>query len=306
LVKQAGIKFPLIMKTLRGSKGVGVLFVDTEKGLDSIVQLIHKQVEDADLLVQDYIKTDYDVRVHVLGGKILAAMKRPVIEGDFRSNVSQGSVPEKIKLTELEIEDSLRAAKAVNGHWSAVDFIPSKNREKEPPFILEVNSSPGTEGIEKATGMNIAKEIITYFAKKENRFTTPTECGYKEVVTIKPFGEIVAKFDTGNSGMPVIHADKFSVKGGKITWSLLGKTITSDIIRKEEISVGGLRDYDETRYVVKLDVEFAGGFYKDVEFTLDDRDERSLILFDRAFMKKLNVMINPQRKYVITTKYSID
>ena len=70
-VAEADIKFPLIMKTLRGSKGVGVLFIDSEKGLDSIVQLIHKQDEDADLLVQEYIKTEYDVRVHVLGGKVL-------------------------------------------------------------------------------------------------------------------------------------------------------------------------------------------------------------------------------------------
>ena len=306
LVEEAGLKFPIILKTLRGSKGVGVLFVDTEKGLDSIVQLIHKQDEDTDLLAQQYIKTDYDVRVHVLGGKVIAAMKRPVIEGDFRSNVSQGSVPEKIELTELEIEESLRAAKAVNGHWSAVDFIPSKNREKEPPFMLEVNSSPGTEGIEDATKLNISNIVISYFANKDNRYKTPTECGYKEVVTVKPFGEIIAKFDTGNSGMPVIHADKYKVDGKQIRWSLLGKTVTSDIIRKEEISVGGLRDYDETRYVIKLDVEFAGGLYKDVEFTLDDRDERTLILFDRAFMNKLNVMVNPQRKYVITTKYSIE
>ena len=306
IVEEAGLKFPIILKTLRGSKGVGVLFVDTEKGLDSIVQLIHKQDEDTDLLAQQYIKTDYDVRVHVLGGKVIAAMKRPVIEGDFRSNVSQGSKPEKIELTELEIEESLRAAKAVNGHWSAVDFIPSKNREKEPPFMLEVNSSPGTEGIEDATKLNISNIVINYFADKNNRYKTPTECGYKEVVTIKPFGEIVAKFDTGNSGMPVIHADKYKVDGRQIRWTLLGKTITSDIIRKEEIKVGGLRDYDETRYVIKLDVEFAGGLYKDIEFTLDDRDERSLILFDRAFMNRLNVMVNPQRKYVITTKYSID
>ena len=306
LVEEAGLKFPIILKTLRGSKGVGVLFVDTEKGLDSIVQLIHKQDEDTDLLAQQYIKTDYDVRVHVLGGKVIAAMKRPVIEGDFRSNVSQGSVPKKIELTELEIEESLRAAKAVNGHWSAVDFIPSKNREKEPPFMLEVNSSPGTEGIEDATKLNISNIVISYFANKDNRYKTPTECGYKEVVTIKPFGEIIAKFDTGNSGMPVIHADKYKVDGKQIRWSLLGKTVTSDIIRKEEISVGGLRDYDETRYVIKLDVEFAGGLYKDVEFTLDDRDERTLILFDRAFMNRLNVMVNPQRKYVITTKYSIE
>ena len=306
IVAESGIKFPLIMKTLRGSKGVGVLFVDSEKGLDSIVQLIHKQDEDADLLIQEYIKTEYDVRVHVLGGKVLAAMKRPVIEGDFRSNVSQGSVPQNIKLTELEIEESLKAAKAVGGYWTAVDFIPSKDRVNKPPFFLEVNSSPGTEGIEDATKMNIAKEVIKHFAKTENRYSVPTECGFKEILTIKPFGELVSKFDTGNSGMPVIHSDKYKINGNKITWSLLGKTITSDIIRKEEIKVGGLRDYDETRYVVKLNVEFAGGFYEDVEFTIDDREDRTPILLDREFMKRLNVMVNPQRKYVITTKYSID
>ena len=126
------------------------------------------------------------------------------------------------------------------------------------------------------------------------------------MVTIKPFGEIVAKFDTGNSGMPVIHADKFKIKGKEITWTLLEKTITSKIVREEKISVGGLRDYEETRYVVKLDVEFAGGFYKDIEFTIDDREDRTPILMDRAFMNKLNVMINPNDKYVITTRYSID
>ena len=304
--EQEGLKFPLILKTLRGSKGVGVLFVDSPKGLDSLVQLLHKQDEDSDLLMQQYIKTDYDVRAHVLGGKLLAAMKRPVIEGDFRSNVSQGSEPENIKLTELEIEHCLLAAKAVNGTWTAVDFIPSKDREKEPPYFLEVNSSPGTEGIEDATKMNLSKMVIQHFANKEKRYQVPTECGYKEILTIKPFGEIVAKFDTGNSGMPVIHSDKYKVNGKEITWSLLGKTITSKIIRKEEISVGGLRDYEEDRYVVLLDVEFAGGIYKDVEFTIDDREDRSPILLDRAFMNRLGVMVNPQRKYVITTKYSLD
>ena len=298
-------QMPVIMKTLRGSKGVGVLFIESEKALDSIVQLIYKQDEDTDLLLQEYIKTDYDVRVLVLGGKILATMKRPVIEGDFRSNVSQGSKPEKIELTELEIEESLKAAKAVNGVWTAVDFIPSKNREKEPPFVIEVNSSPGTEGMEEASGQNISKEIIQFFADKKNWVKVPSECGYKEIVTIKPFGEIIAKFDTGNSGMSVIHADKMDIKGKKVTWSLLDKTITSDIIRTEEISVGGLRDYEETRYVIKLNVEFLGSMYE-TEFTLDDREDRTPILFDREFMSKVNVMVNPDRKYVVTTKYSLD
>ena len=298
-------KFPVIMKTLRGSKGVGVLFVESEKSLDSIVQLIYKQDEDTDLLLQEYIQTDYDVRVLVLGGKVLATMKRPVIEGDFRSNVSQGSKPEKIKLTEIEIEASLLAAKAVNGVWTAVDFIPSKNREKDPPFVIEVNSSPGTEGIEEASGQNISKEIIQFFANKKNWIKVPSECGYKEVVSIKPFGEIVAKFDTGNSGMPVIHADNMKVIGKQVKWSLLGKTITSDIIRKEEISVGGLRDYDENRFVIKLDVEFLGGMYE-TEFTLDNREDRTPILFDREFMSRVNVMVNPDRKYVVTTKFSLE
>ena len=298
-------QYPIILKTLRGSKGVGVLFVESAKALDSIVQLIHKQDEDADLLLQEYIKTDYDARVLVLGGKVLSTMKRPVIEGDFRSNVSQGSKPQKLELTELEIEESLKAAKAVNGLWTAVDFIPSKNRTKEPPFIIEVNSSPGTEGMEEATGRNISKEILEFFSEKKNWVKVPSECGYKEIVTIKPFGEIIAKFDTGNSGMSVIHADKMDVKGKKVTWTLLGKTITSDIIRTEEISVGGLRDYDEDRYVIKLNVEFLSGIYE-TEFTLDDREDRTPILFDREFMSRVNVMVNPDRKYVVTTKYSLD
>ena len=298
-------QYPIILKTLRGSKGVGVLFVESSKALDSIVQLIHKQDEDADLLLQEYIKTDYDARVLVLGGKVLSTMKRPVIEGDFRSNVSQGSKPQKLELTELEIEESLKAAKAVNGLWTAVDFIPSKNRTKEPPFIIEVNSSPGTEGMEEATGRNISKEILEFFANKKNWVKVPSECGYKEIVTIKPFGEIIAKFDTGNSGMSVIHADKMQVKDKKVTWTLLGKTITSDIIRKEEISVGGLRDYDEDRYVIKLNVEFLSGIYE-TEFTLDDREDRTPILFDREFMSRVNVMVSPDRKYVVTTKYSLD
>ena len=298
-------QYPIILKTLRGSKGVGVLFIESAKALDSIVQLIHKQDEDADLLLQEYIKTDYDARVLVLGGKVLSTMKRPVIEGDFRSNVSQGSKPQKLELTELEIEESLKAAKAVNGLWTAVDFIPSKNRTKEPPFIIEVNSSPGTEGMEEATGRNISKEILEFFADKNNWVKVPSMCGYKEIVTVKPFGEIIAKFDTGNSGMSVIHADKMDVKDKKVTWSLLGKTITSDIIRKEEISVGGLRDYEEDRYVIKLNVEFLNSIYE-TEFTLDDREDRTPILFDREFMSRVNVMVNPDRKYVVTTKYSLD
>ena len=306
-IKESGIKFPLIMKTLRGSKGVGVLFVDSERGLDSIVQLINKQDEDADLLVQEYIKTDYDVRVLVLGGKVLAAMKRPVIEGDFRSNVSQGSKPEKIELTELEIEESLKAAKAVNGLWTAVDFIPSKNREKEPPFMLEVNSSPGTEGIEEATGLNIAKAVIDHFQDSKNRFKVPTECGHREIVSIKPWGDMVAKFDTGNSVLSVIHGEDIKVKGDKVSFTLLGKRHTYPLEKTYKVKIGSIRDYTEERPVIRLDVGFAGGLYKDEPFGIDDRaDMGTEVLLTRRIMTQMNVMVNPARKYVVTTEYSLD
>ena len=96
------------------------------------------------------------------------------------------------------------------------------------------------------------------------------------------------------------------LKDKKVTWSLYNKTITSDIISKEEIKVGGLRDYEEDRYLIKLDVEFAGTLYTDVEFTLDDREDRTHILLDRQFMNRLNVMVDPSRKYIITSPYSID
>ena len=306
-IEESGIKFPLIMKTLRGSKGVGVLFIDSERGLDSIVQLINKQDEDADLLVQEYIKTDYDVRVLVLGGKVLAAMKRPVIEGDFRSNVSQGSEPKKIKLTELEIEESLKAAKAVNGLWTAVDFIPSKNREKEPPFMLEVNSSPGTEGIEEATGLNIAKAVIDHFQDPKNRFKVPTECGHREIVSIKPWGDMVAKFDTGNSVLSVIHGEDIKVKDNTVSFTLLGKRKTYPLEKTYKVKIGSIRDYTEERPVIRLDVSFAGGTYKDEPFGIDDRSDMGTeVLLTRRIMTDMNVMVNPARKYVVTTEYSLD
>jgi len=301
-VKTLDRDFPIVLKTLKGSQGIGVVFIESARSLDAIVQLIYKQDENADLLIQEYIKTDYDVRVIVLGGKIIATMRRDVVEGDFRSNVSRGAKASKFKLTDLESAQSILAAKSVNGLWTAVDFIPSEDRKKIPPYILEVNHSPGTEGIEKASGVNICKELIQFFDESKVRRRVPSQVGFLEIVDIKPFGDIVAKFDTGNSLLPVIHATNLKIKGKKVTWELLGKTITSDIVRVLKVNLGGLRDYTEERFVVKLDVEFLGHIYKEVEFTLDDRKSRSKILLNRGLMRTFNVMVNPDRKYIVTTK----
>ena len=296
-------KFPIILKTLRGSKGVGVLFVESERSLTSVVQLIFKTDSNADLVIQEYIKTDFDVRVIVLAGKIVATMQRDVLEGDFRSNYSQGAKVKKYKLTQLETEQSLLAAKSVGGILSAVDFIPSSDPEKKPPYMLEVNSSPGTEGIEQASGKNIVKEILEHFRNPKMRYTVPTECGYNEVVTIDPFGELVAKFDTGNSVLSVLHADDIQINGKKISFTHNGKSITTNLIKMYEVHTGGGKD---ERPVVELEMKFAGSSYKFM-FGLDDRTELGTeVLLNRFVMNRLNVMINPQQKYVITTPFALD
>ena len=303
-VKKLDTKFPIIMKTLRGSKGVGVLFIESERALTSIVQLMYKTDSSTDLLIQEYIKSKFDVRVVILGGKIIGTMQRDVVEGDFRSNYSQGAKVKSYNLTDLEVEQSLLAAKALDGILTAVDFIPSANTKTEPPFILEVNSSPGTEGLEEANNKNIVKEFLQYFKSPINRRTSPVQCGYEEVVNIAPFGELISKFDTGNAVLSVLHAEDIKISGKSITFTLQGKPITTNLIKTYEVDTGGGSD---ERPVVKLDMEFAGSIYNDVMFGLNDRSEMgSDVLLNRFTMNRLNVMVNPNRSHVITTKYTIE
>ena len=297
-------KFPIIMKTLEGSKGVGVLFIESERQIESLVQLLYSQNENIDLLIQEYIKTDGDIRVIVLGGKIIASMKRDIVEGDFRSNVSQGANVREYKLTELEVEQCLLAAKAINGSWAAVDFIASEKPKTEPPYILEVNHSPGTEGIEKATKKNIVKQVIDFYSNPDNRYSVPTQCGCEEIVEIKPFGDLIAKFDTGNARYPVIHAENIEVKGKKITFTHGEKTITTKLVGDYVSITGGGKD---ERYLVDLEFKFAGSSYGKITFGLDNRDEFNTdVLLNRKTMRMLNVMVNPQRKFVVTTQYTLD
>jgi len=131
-----------------------------------MLSLLSKNI---DLIIQEYIKIEYDVRVIVLQGTILAAMKRTVITGDARSNASLGADVENIELTELEKQDSIKAAELCKGDLVGVDFMPAKNREKEQPYILEVNSMPGFIGIESSNkDKSITQEILKHFKNREN------------------------------------------------------------------------------------------------------------------------------------------
>ena len=315
-IKNLDKKFPIIMKTLRGSKGIGVIYIESERSLESIIQLIYKESDDAELLIQEYIKTKFDVRVLVLGGKVLAAMKRDVIEGDFRSNFSRGGKVNLFKLTSQEVEDSILAAKSVNGHYVAVDFIPAKDRNKDRPYIIEVNSSPGTEGIEKATGKNLIKQLIQHYEDEEYRYKTPIQVGRVEVIELEGVGSVSANFDTGNSARVMLHADKVEIKDGMVIWEIEGSDnefsmpkgkFKNKLIKMRKYERGAVNATTFERPMIHMNIKFLGTTYKDVECIIDDRSEKvTKCLVNQTFMKLLNVMVNPSRKYVVTTQYSVE
>ena len=174
-----GAKFPIIIKTLTGSLGIGVIKVESEESLSATTQILHQLDENKGLLLQEFILTTYDVRVQVVAGKIHGAIKRPIPKKDFRSNVAQGSNPVAFKLTALEEEQVILATKAVDGLWVGVDFIPAKNRETDLPFFIEINSTPGTKGYVKATQTNLCKDVVKTFLDRANWLRQkPTESIY--------------------------------------------------------------------------------------------------------------------------------
>ena len=295
-----GEKYPLILKTLRGSKGIGVIFIESRRQLDSIIQLLWKQDSDTELLLQRYVKADHDVRVLVLGNKVLASMRRDVLKGDFRSNASLGAKVSEYKLSDEEIKICLDAHKAVNGVYTAVDLI----RSGKDSFVLEVNSSPGTSGIEKATGKNLMGELLDYFMDRDNWRWVAHEIGRNERIEIKGVGDVVANFDTGNSARCIIHADEWDIKGKEVIWKSYGKTYKHKLVKMGKWERGALNAQVIERPIVSFDIHFNGKLYKDVMFALDDRTEKTTkCLMNQDFMIRAKVMVNPARKFVVTESY---
>ncbi|WP_018126420.1 30S ribosomal protein S6--L-glutamate ligase [Balneola vulgaris] len=153
---------PLIVKLLEGTQGYGVVLAPTKKAAQSIIEAFHSMK--ARVIVQEFIKESKgaDIRAFVVDGKVVGAMKRQGKEGEFRSNLHQGGTGSLIKLTKKEREAALTAAKSMGLPVAGVDMLQSARG----PLILEVNSSPGIEGIEKATGKDIAGSVIKYVISK--------------------------------------------------------------------------------------------------------------------------------------------
>ena len=149
---------PLVVKLLQGTQGMGVVLAETKKAAESVIEAF-KEVR-ADILVQEYIAESKgaDIRCIVLGKKVIASMERQGTDGEFRSNLHRGGKAKKITITPEERKTAIKAAKIMGLNLAGVDLL----RSKRGPLVIEVNSSPGLEGIENATNKNCADAIIQF------------------------------------------------------------------------------------------------------------------------------------------------
>lgn len=149
---------PVIIKLLEGTQGLGVVLAETRKAAQSVIEAFHGLK--ARIIVQEFIKEAKasDLRIFIVDGQVVGAMKRTGVEGEFRSNLHRGGSAEIVKLSRKEKSAAIKAANALGLSVAGVDLLQSSRG----PLILEVNSSPGLEGIEKATDVDIAGEIVKY------------------------------------------------------------------------------------------------------------------------------------------------
>ncbi len=156
---------PLVVKLLEGTQGVGVVLAETRKAAESVIGAFRQL--DANILVQRFVAESggADIRAFVVGRRVVAAMERTAAPGEFRSNLHRGGTAQSISLTADERRTAVAAAQTLGLNVSGVDML----RSAEGPLVIEVNSSPGLEGIEKASMRNIADAIIQYIEKNAAR-----------------------------------------------------------------------------------------------------------------------------------------
>ena len=161
---------PVVVKLLEGTQGKGIVLAETRKAAESVIEAFRNL--DANFLVQEFIKeaAGADIRCFVIGEKVVASMMRQAQEGEFRSNLHRGGSAEVIKITPEERSTAARAAKIMGLNVAGVDIL----RSNHGPVVMEVNSSPGLEGIETATGKDVAGMIVEYIEKNAKAGRTRT------------------------------------------------------------------------------------------------------------------------------------
>jgi hypothetical protein len=301
-----GGKFPVIIKTLKGTQGVGVSKVNDMSSLISVAQSLWKF--NADLLIQEYFDLKSDIRTLLVDGKIVGSAERvKVSKNEFRNNVHLGAKTLPYILSEKEKQLVINAARATGAAYCGVDHC----KVGKDFYILEVNGSPGIRShfmgynmedgthTKKITDKQILDIILNWFSQERRRRPFMRyEVGYIESIILDGMEEnpVRAKFDTGNSASAtMLHVDNMNIDGDIVTWKKNGHTFKSEII---DISMPkrGLKDFDK-RPVIEHGVTFNNRKYT-IELGLTEKDTASEMLVNRKTMAQFRVSVHPDRLFI--------
>ena len=305
-------EFTFVMKILDGHGGTGVAMCDGKKIL-AFLQMIFAIDPERQLILQKKEEADGgDIRVHVLTLRdkqiILAAMKRVKLGGDFRSNVSLGATAEPVKLTSEQEQIALRTAQLSKLPWCAVDIMPlvkGSNKEIGDNVVLEINASPGTDGISEVIGENFINVLLNNLTDPSLFYLQDKVAGFIEAVKVK-FNdniekEFLAKLDTGNSTKAsCLEVGELKESGKNITFNIEGKEITLEVIDHSNALAG-----DETyKRPIVIIPEVTCGLrkVKNVPVALVKSREKKTtnMLLNRDTMSKLGYVINPNVGHILT------
>ena len=298
--KRIGGKFPVIIKTITGTQGIGVSIANDYKSLLSNVQSLWKF--GAELLIQEFLEMDFDVRTIIVDGVIIASTKRIKPKEDFRSNRHRGAETEPYILSDDEKKLLLNAYRSTGAYMVGVDHTIVNGKS----YILECNGSPGIgsnfgngDG-KQTTNERLIEKIVTHVGKVKSRFVGATQtAGFVERIEIVGLGPYRAKFDTGNgTRASMFHVDKLDIKGKMVTWERDGKKFTNRIVG---VSRPVHVDQIDKRPIVLVDIKFNNKLYKDVPIGLTTRDSKSTFLINRELLTRFKVAVNPDRKFVLSS-----
>ena len=300
--KKVGGKFPVIVKSLHGAEGIGVAKVDSQESFKSVVQSLRKSGED--ILVQEMIEIDGDVRSIVMDGKIVASMKRLKAEKDFRTNKALGAESEPYSLSESEKKFVKKVAKASGAILAGVDHAISKDGKL---YAIEVNASPGS-GAQDYTkyidedqeeGVVDGDELVREIVERSLLITKPAEAfTVGRVENVKIGGRTIkTRVDSGNSSYSVIDAREIKENKGTVRFVFDSTKFKLPVVDTVEINMGGGKF--EERYVVEMNMQIGRKIFENVKFSLSDRSSNVYpSLLGNEFMKENNVVVHTNEVYM--------
>lgn len=301
----------LVIKILDGHGGTGV-FMANGKNYYAILQTIFAVQPEIQLIIQKKEEADGgDIRVHVLTLNdkqyILAAMKRVKLSGDFRSNVSLGATAEKVKLTPEQEQIALKAAKVSKLPWCAVDIMPlvkGSNKEIGDNVVLELNASPGTDGISEVIENNFVTILISHLDNPKEFYLQDKIAGYLETVEInwgnETKKEYLAKLDTGNGAHAShIEVGEYTEKGNKVSFTIEGKNFTFEVVDHSKARTG---DQEHNRPIIEIpSIKLGLRQANNVKMAIVKKREKSTnILLNRDLLGEMGYVVSPRQTHILT------